>query len=170
MMMISEKMAAALNEQVKNEFYAWWTYQQMAFVSDTMGLKIYSQWFDVQAAEEQTHAMKIAKYLLDQGAEVKLLAMPEAKHDYKDIVEVVQGAVDHELMVTRQIHELVKLAQSESDFATGNFLQWYVDEQVEEVATVSELLDLTKMGKDSGHMLMVENRIMALRSGGGEKT
>lgn len=162
-MMISKKMAELLNEQVKNEFYAWYTYQAMAYVSESMNLKVYAQWFEAQAGEERLHAMKIARYLLDQGADVQLQSIPEPKFKKGSIVEVVQGAVDHELMVTDQIHKLSAAAKEENDYATANFLEWYVMEQVEEVATVTDLLNLTKMAESPGQMLMVEDRIMSLR-------
>ena len=167
-MMISQKVADRLNEQVKNEFFAYWTYLAMSFSADSMGLKVFSRWFDEQATEERSHAMKLTKYLLDQGVEVKLQNLPAPKNDYDDIQDIVKGALDHELKVTKQIHELVELAQTEHDIATAAFLQWFVDEQVEEVATVTELLSLTKMASGPGQMLMVEDRIMALRVAGGK--
>jgi ferritin len=110
--------------------------------------------------------MKIADYLLDQGAEVELLSLDKPKADYKSAEEVVQAALDHEIMVTQQINALASLAREEHDYATENFLQYYVQEQVEEVATATELLDLVKMSDSTGQLLMLENRIMALRTEG----
>jgi ferritin len=163
-MMISKKMAAALNEQVKNEFFAYWTYLQMSYTFNAMGLKVFSTWYNQQALEEQAHAMKIAHYLLDQGAKVQLLSLDQPKADYKSAEEVVQAALDHEIKVTKQINDLASLAREEHDHATENFLQFYVQEQVEEVATATELLDLVKMSDSTGQLLMLENRIMALRT------
>ena len=162
-MMISKKMAAALNEQVKNEFFAYWTYLQMSYTFSSMGLSVFSKWYHEQAIEEQSHAMKIANYLLDQGAEVEMLDLEKPKSDYKDAEEIVQAALDHEVKVTRQINELASMAREEHDHATENFLQYYVEEQVEEVATATELLDMVKMADTSGQLLMFEDRIMALR-------
>ena len=165
-MMVSEKMATALNNQVKNEFFAYWTYLQMSYSFNSMGLTVFSKWYHEQAMEEQGHAMKIADYLLDQGAKVELLSLDKPKADYKSAEEVVQAALDHEIMVTRQINALASLAREEHDYATENFLQYYVQEQVEEVATATELLDLVKMSDSTGQLLMLENRIMALRTEG----
>jgi len=158
-MMISEKMASQLNEQVKNEFYSYWLYLAMAFSFESMGLKVFAQWFHLQAKEEQEHAMKIAKYLLDQGAAVKLMALPEPKTAYSSAEEICQDTVDHEIKVTNQFNDLVKLAKSENDNATQVFLHWFVGEQVEEVASVTELRDMVKLAKTPGQILMLEGRI-----------
>jgi ferritin len=157
--MISKKMADALNVQVKNEFFANWTYLSMAYAFESMGLKIFAQWFFKQAEEEKEHAMKIAQYLLDQGAEVKLMALDAPQTEFKSAEEIVQGAVDHELQVTQNINDLVDLARSENDHATENFLRWFVEEQVEEVASTTELLDMVKMASGPGQLFMLENRL-----------
>jgi ferritin len=158
-MMISEKMATRLNEQVKNEFYSYWLYLSMAFSFESMNLKAFAQWFYLQAKEEQEHAMKIAKYLLDQGAEVKLQALPDPKTSFGSAEEICQAAVAHELEITKMINDLVELARSENDNATQVFLNWFVEEQVEEVASVKELLEMVKLAKTPGQILMLEGRI-----------
>jgi ferritin len=169
-MMISQKVADRLNLQIKYEFYSYWLYLQMAFKLETMGLKTFAQWFTEQAAEEQTHGMKIAKYLLDQDAEVKLLDLEEPPNDWPSVEAIVQNAVDHEIQVTQNINECVDFAIEAKDHATNNFLKWFVDEQVEEVATAKELLGLVKMAGTPDQLLILENRIMDLRApGGGEQ-
>ena len=162
-MMISKKMAKALNEQVTNEFNAYWIYQQMAFQLETMGFKVFSQWFTAQATEERGHAEKMAKYLLDQDADVQLLPLAKPKANYKSVADIIQGALDHELKVTKQINALMGLAMTEKDYASAQFLQWFVEEQVEEVATAKELLDLVKKASTDDQILLLENRIMDLR-------
>ncbi len=162
-MMISQKMADAIIDQVNFEFYSYWTYQAMAFKLDSMGLKIFSEWFDEQGKEEVAHAMKMAKYLLDQGAEIILSQLDKPKHNYKSVEEIVKVALDHEIEVTRRINNLMGLAKDENDFPTSAFMQWFVDEQVEEVATVNQLLDMVKMTDSSGQLLHLEDRIMKLR-------
>ena len=158
-MMISKKVADKLNEQVKNEFFANWTYQSMAYAFESMGLKIFAKWFFKQAEEEREHAEKIAQYLLDQGAEVKLTALDAPQTSFKSAEEIVAGAVAHEKQVTQNINDLVELARSENDYATENFLQWFVAEQVEEVASTTELLDMVKMAQGPGQLFMLENRL-----------
>ncbi|MFH1688403.1 MAG: ferritin [bacterium] len=168
-MMISKKMAKAINEQVTNEFNAYWIYQQMAFSFETMGFKVFSQWFVAQATEERGHAEKMAKYLLDQGADVQLLSLAKPQAEFKTVADVIQGALDHELKVTKQINALMDIAVTEKDHASAQFLQWFVQEQVEEVATAKELLDLVKKAKTDDQILLLESRIMALRGPAGPK-
>ena len=158
-MMISETMAARLNEQVKNEFFAFWTYLAMAFAFENMGLKVFAKWFYLQADEEKEHGMKIANYMLDQGAKVNLEALSQPKTDYSSAQEIIEAALQHELGVTRDVHEIADLAFKENDHATRQFIDWKVEEQVEEVKSVTELLDLVKMAKAPGQLLMLEGRL-----------
>jgi len=137
-MMISKKMADKLNLQVKYEFESYWIYLAMAFSFETMGLKGFANWFYAQADEEKEHAMKIAKYILDQGAEVK---------------------VDHEIKITKDINNLVALARTEKDYATETFLHWFVNEQVEEVASTTEVLNMVEMAPTPKHLFMLENHL-----------
>jgi ferritin len=161
-MMISDKMAARLNEQVKNEYFAFWTYKAMAFALEDMGLKVFAKWFHLQSEEEKGHAEKIADYIVDQGGQVKLTELPSPKTDYKSCQEIIEGALEHELMVTKQINDIVDMANGEKDHATRKFIDWFVEEQVEEVASVTEILDLVKYTKDTGQLLMLESRIYRL--------
>lgn len=168
-MMISKKVADRINLQIKYEYYSFWLYQQMVFQFETMGLKVFAQWFTEQAAEEQVHALKMAKYLLDQDAEVKLQSLEEPPNDWKSVEDIVKAGLDHEIEVTGNINDCVNLAIEENDHATRNFLNWFVDEQVEEVATSKELLDLVRMARTPDQILLLENRIMELRApSGGE--
>lgn len=168
-MMISQKMLDAINDQINFEYYSYWVYQAMTFKMDSMGLKIFTKWFQQQSDEEVIHAMKMSNYLLDQGAEVKLSSLEAPRNNYKDIEEIVQTALDHELEVTKRINKLMALARDEDDFATSAFMQWFVDEQVEEVATVNQLLDMVRMCDSSGQLLLLEDRIMSLRESSGSE-
>ncbi len=162
-MMISENMAARLNQQVKEEFFSYWTYVAMAFAFETMGLKGFAKWYLLQADEEKKHAMKIAAYLVDQGAAVKLTALDAPKSNYASVREIAQETLDHEILITRLINDLVNVANKEGDHATASFLTWFVDEQVEEVSTSQQLLDMVKFAGDKVQLLMIESRIFALR-------
>ncbi|HKK20543.1 MAG TPA: ferritin [candidate division Zixibacteria bacterium] len=158
-MMISQKMADAINEQIKNEFYSGWLYTAMAYKFESMGLKVFAKWYYKQAGEEREHAEKFAKYLIDQGAEVMLTAIDKPKTNWKSAEEMTTAAVEHEKVVTTMIHKLVDLARSENDHATFNMLQWFVDEQVEEVASATELMDMVKLATAPGQLLMLEGRL-----------
>jgi ferritin len=163
-MMISETMAAKLNQQVNEEFFSYWSYLAMAFQFESMGLKGFAKWYQLQADEEKSHAMKIAGYLVEQGAKVNLAALSAPKTDYASAQEIVQATVEHEKKITRLIHELMDLAGKENDFATQSFLGWFVDEQVEEVSVAQQLLDMVKLAGDNKvQLFIVEGRIFALR-------
>jgi ferritin len=154
-MMISETMAAKLNQQVKEEFFSKWMYLAMAYSFYAMGLKGFAKWFEEQAAEEEAHAVKIAGYLVQQGAKVKLTALEAPMSEYASAQEIVQIAVDHEKKVTRLIYECVDLASKENDHATASFLSWFVDEQVEEVSSTTQLLDMVKLTADNKIQLLM---------------
>ena len=162
-MMISEKMASRLNEQVRNEFFAYWSYLAMAFAFEDMGLKVFAKWFYAQATEEQGHAMKISNYLLDQGAAVKLVDLPAPKTDFGSALEIVEAALQHELNVTKQVHEIADLAIAENDHATRQFIDWKVEEQVEEVSSSQELVQLVKMAAAPGQLFILEGRLYHMR-------
>lgn len=165
-MMISEKMKQALNAQVTSEFCASHAYLAMACSFEEMGLKVFSKRFYAQFNEERDHALKLAKYIEDVGGNVVLDAIEKPKSGYKKVQEIIETAVEAEKKVTKQIHDLVALAESEKDYATRSFLQWFVDEQVEEVATMEELLQLVKLAGDA-HIFQIEARLAQMMAAGG---
>jgi ferritin len=158
-MNISKKMADELNKQVTREFHSYYIYLAMSYSFDTMGLKGFAKWFEAQAIEEQTHAIKIARYLLDQDVEVKLDTLEKPKGNFKTPVSIVQAALDHEKFITKCIHDLMAVARKENDYATATFLNWFIDEQVEEVATVNDMLTMVKMADDPKTLLLLEDRL-----------
>ncbi|MCG8403836.1 MAG: ferritin [Phycisphaerales bacterium] len=157
-MMISEQMNSALNKQVANELNTSFAYLAMAFELDDMGLKIFGERFVQQSDEEREHAMKITGYLQDVGGKVVLSGVDTPRSEYGSARSMVEAALESEKTVTRQINDLVSLAESEKDYATRSFLQWYVDEQVEEVSSMSELLQMVEMAGES-NLFLVENRL-----------
>lgn len=159
MMMISEKVAQRLNEQVQHEHFSSYLYLGMAYQLENMSFRVFAQWFFAQAQEERTHAEKIANYLLEQGAEVTLESIEKPRSDFKSVREIVEASLEHELLITREIHEINKMARDENDPATEVFIQWFVSEQVEEVNSVKEVLDIVKMADTPGQLLVLEDRV-----------
>ena len=102
--------------------------------------------------------MKLFKYLVDVGARVELVGIDAPPTKYDSTKEIVDATLEHEIKVTRAINDLVALAEKEKDYTTRSFLQWYVDEQVEEVSSSQELVDLVKITPPQG-MLELGNRI-----------
>jgi len=164
-MMISKKMNKQLNEQITNEFHAAHLYLDMACALMDEGLKILSAWFRHHAAEEREHGTKILDYVHEVGGKVKLQAIAAPGARPKTIQGMVEAALDHEWKVTKQIHALVALADQEKDYATRSFLQWFVDEQVEEVAVVTELLDVIRLSGGKNWLQVEARMAKAMKEG-----
>ena len=156
-MMISKPMHAKLNEQITAEFSAAHAYLAMACAFERMGLKMLANHFLKQNEEEREHAMKIVKYVHEVGGGATLEAIPKPKHDYRSVKEIVQAALESEHRVTGMINDLVALADSDKDYATRSFLNWFVDEQVEEVSSMTDLLTLVELAGEN--VLQVESRL-----------
>jgi ferritin len=163
-MQIPQPVVDRLNEQIGHEFHAAHSYMAMACRFDSLGLKMMSAWFFKQGEEERQHAHKLMKYLLDVGAEVRLDAIDAPRGDLSNPVTIVQSALNQEMNVTRQIHELMALAEQHRDYATRSFLNWFVDEQVEEVSTMTDLLNIVQMAGPH-QLLQVEGRIARMLQG-----
>ncbi len=162
--MLSKKIEKALNEQINAEFYSAYLYLSMASFLNSQNLIGFSNWMRVQFEEEQFHAMKFFDYVLERGGEVKLKAIEKPPHKWKDIIDVFEYTKKHEQEVTKMINDLVDLAISEKDHATVNFLQWFVEEQVEEEATVDEILAQLKLVEGKGSGLFMLDREAAQRT------
>jgi len=144
-MLISPAMNTKLNEQIGNEFGASQAYLAMACQFDNLGLKRLAKRFRKQCDEERRHALKIVDYILDVGGKVTLPPLPPPQAEFVSVLAAIEAAVGHEKRVTQQIHDLVNLAESQKDHATRSFLQWFVDEQVEEVKTMELLAQVARM-------------------------
>jgi len=156
-MMISDKMLQKLNDQIVAEFSAAYKYLAMACALDAMGYKVLRRRFHQQYREELDHAERIVNYVGEVGGTVTLDGVPKPRHDFGDAEAIAQAALDSEVSITKRIHELVALADSDKDYATRQFLDWFVAEQVEEISTMGDLLRLIQMA--DGNMLQVETRI-----------
>ncbi len=156
-MPISKKMNAQLNQQITHEFEAGGSYLAMSCQFDQMGLKTLSAHFRKQAEEERGHALKILDYLQEVGGAVELTALAKPPAAYPSVHAAVKAALSSEKKVTGQIHDLVTLAEQQKDYATRSFLNWFVDEQVEEEAGMSAVLQLVEMaGKN---LLQLESHL-----------
>ena len=156
--------AAALNEQIGYEFAASQQYIAIAVYYDQQTLPQLSAHFYRQAVEERNHAMMMVQYLLDSDGPVKIPGVAAPETDFKDAVKPVALALEQEKRVTGQIVDLVSLARDEGQLVGEQFLHWFLQEQREEVASMSELLNVVERGKDN--LLQVEEYLS--REGGGE--
>jgi ferritin len=139
-MIIKQKMIPLLNSQIRNEFAASAQYVAIAVHFDNDGLPDLANFFYRQAEEERMHAMKFVHFMLEAGAKPTIPDTPSLKNDFEGAADAVQYALTQEIEVTNQINALVTLAVEQNDHISNNFLQWFVDEQVEEVDSMSTLL------------------------------
>ena len=142
--MIHDKSAKLINEQIGHEFSAFYQYIAVSTWCDTEALPEMSKYLALQAEEERAHAMKMVKFLGDTDREVIFPALNAPRSDFKSVEEVVQLTYDQEVKVTDQIKAIYDAAAENNDRVTQNFLQWFLEEQVEEVASMDTLLKITR--------------------------
>jgi ferritin len=158
-----ESFATKLNEQIRNEFSASQQYIAVAVYYDSQSLPQLAAHFYRQAVEERNHAMIMVQYLLDADESVVTPGINSPQTDFADVVAPVSLALAQEKRVTEQIIELVKLAREEGELVGEQFLHWFLQEQREEVASMTELLAVVERGKDN--LLTVEEHLS--RAAGG---
>jgi ferritin len=159
--MLSEKIQDALNQQVNMEFHAYYTYLSMSAFFEDMGLKGFAAWMFQHAQEEMMHAMKIYDFIHSRRGRVKLIAIGVPTFEWASVLEGFEDALKHEEAVTASINNIVKLAREEGDYATDSFLQWFVDEQVEEEELVDDAIQKLKLVGDFKGGLFLLDKEMA---------
>ena len=160
--MISKKLQNAINKQINKELYSEYLYLSMAAYLESIGLEGFANFFKVQVQEERFHAMKFFDYVNERGSRVILEAIDRPQIEFKSPVEIFEIAYKHEQYVTKLINALMEVAIKENDHAAKSFLNWYIDEQVEEEASMDKILNQLKMigGKGQG-MLMLDKELAA---------
>lgn len=156
--MLSDKLAEALNDQMNFELLSAHYYLAMAAYCEAEDLEGFAHFFWVQAEEEQFHAKKFYNFLNENGARANMQAITEPQNDFESLSEVFEVALEHEKKVTKRIYDLMDLAQEEREHATVSFLNWFVDEQVEEEDTMETLLAKVEKLSDEG-LFMLDNEL-----------
>jgi bacterioferritin B len=167
-MIISKTMNAALNGQIGHEFGASIQYTAIASYFTGECLPILAARFAQQADEERTHALKFVKYILDAGGAVEIPAIPAPKSGFKSAEEAVALSVGWEKKVTQQINGLMELSLKETDFASQSFLNWFINEQVEEVSSMETLLKMIQRAGEA-NLLYVEGYLAGQMKSGSPK-
>lgn len=158
--MLDERMEKALNEQINAEIYSAYLYLSMSAYFGSKSLRGFAHWMRLQAQEELVHAMKFFDYVGDRGGRVRLDRIEGPPVEWDGALAAFEQAYEHEQTVTARINGLVDLASDVSDHATHNFLQWFVAEQVEEEASVDEVIQrLRLVGVDGAGMFMVDREL-----------
>jgi len=161
--MISKKLNDKFNEQIKNELYSGHYYLSMAAFCSSVNMNGFANFFIVQEQEERFHAMKFYNFINERDGMVKILGLDSPKTDFKSLEEVFELAWKHEQLVTRLIYDLMDLAIAEKDHAAQSFLKWFVDEQVEEEATMHEILEKIRLVGEKGEGIFLLDKEMAQR-------
>ena len=155
-----------LNVQIGNELAAHNQYLACAVYYDALTMPQMATFFYEQALEERAHAMMMVQYLLDTDMEVVIPGVEAPRSDFADVVAPVELALGQERRVTEQINSLLRIAREENDFASEQFMQWFIKEQVEEVATMSDLLAVVTRNRDD--IEDIEEYVAREQSAGGE--
>lgn len=158
--MLKPKIQDALNKQINAELFSSYLYLSMAAYFESQNFKGMAQWMRVQAGEEHLHAMKFFDFIHDRNGRVSLTEIAAPKTEWNSPLEAFEEAYQHEQKITGLIDDLVNLSHGEKDHAAHSFLQWFVNEQVEEEANVVAIVDQLKLVGDQGVALyMIDSHL-----------
>ena len=159
-MKLSAKLQKELIIQMNREFEAFYNYLAMSSYFEQRSLKGIGAWMRGQSQEEHEHMMKYYTYIFDRDGHAEFSQVKKPKDKFKSAKEVFEIALKHEEHVTKTTHDLLELAQKEKDHPTINFLQWFVEEQVEEEAQIKDILNtLDMLGKDSRSLYFLDKEL-----------
>lgn len=161
--MISKKLEKAINDQINKELFSEYLYLSIAAYFQAQNLDGFANWFHVQTQEERFHAMKFYTYLLDRGGEIELDKLDKPEKDFKNPTFAFEASLKHEQFITKSINDLMDLAIAENDHSFKSFLQWYVDEQVEEEANAEKLIAKLKLINNDGNGILSLDKELATR-------
>lgn len=162
--MLSEKLQDALNEQIKWEIYSALQYKAIAGYFDEVNLPGFVSWMDNQAKEELFHADKFVAWLCEAGGRTDFRAMDAPKNDFTSPLAAFEFSLSHEEEVSARVNNLMTLAKEENHHALQIFLQWFVNEQVEEEATFGQVVAELKLVEGDGRGLLMLDRELGQRS------
>lgn len=162
--MINSKVEVALNDQIRKEFYSSYLYLSMAAHFVSMNFNGFAHWMKTQSGEETKHGMKIYEYVHAREGKVVLQQVDAPQTNWKSVKDMFSQAYQHEQMVTESINKIIELARSEKDNATEVFLQWFVNEQVEEEASTNEILHKLQLVGDNTPALFMLDAELGKRS------
>ncbi len=153
--MLTQKVQTALNEQMNMEFFSANLYLSMSAWMDGNSLKGMAHWMRLQAEEEQEHGMKFFEFIQARGGNAEISAIEAPKTSWDSPLQVFEESWQHECKISELINNIADLTIHEKDFATQSFLQWFITEQVEEEATVLEIVERLKLVGDNGAALFM---------------
>ncbi|NCO63944.1 MAG: ferritin [Flavobacteriales bacterium] len=161
--MVSKIIEQALNNQIKIEAESAQIYLAMACWAEVKGLEGIANFMYTQSQEERDHMLKLIKFVNERGGHAKISQLAEPKIDFETIKNMFELLLKHEIFVSTSINDLVDITLKEKDYATHNFLQWYVSEQIEEEAVARTILDkINLIGDDKGGLYLFDRDIQQL--------
>lgn len=161
--MLSKSIESALNNQVRIEAESSQAYLAMAVWAEVKGLEGISSFMYDQSNEERQHMLRLVKFINERGGHAHISELTAPSVSFRSYQEIFEKFLEHEVLVSESINELVHIALQEKDYATHNFLQWYVSEQIEEEAVARTILDKVKMiGDDKGGLYLFDRDIKLL--------
>jgi ferritin len=163
-------MEAALNKQLNAEYYSAYLYLSMSAYCSDIDLPGFAHWMRMQFEEEMIHALKFYDFIDARDGRVKLTEIKAPPVEWKSPLAVFEETYKHEQSVSKMINDLVDLSTEESDHATYNFLQWFVEEQVEEEDSANNILKRIKLIDGAGTGLLIIDQELAGRSASAEET
>jgi ferritin len=158
--MLKPKMQDAMNNQINAEMYSSYLYLSMAAYFESVNFRGMANWMRVQSQEEMAHAMKFYEHVIERGGKVALTAIKAPPTQWPSPLAVFEESYKHECLVTGLINDLADLAAAEKDHASGVFLQWFINEQVEEEAAADETVQKLRMIAESKNgLFMMDHRL-----------
>jgi len=165
--MLNKNVEKALNEQVEKEGYSSSLYLSMASWAEVKGMPGIAEWLYVQSDEERIHMLKLIKFINERGGKAVVPAFRQPEKDHKSVKSMFEGVLKHEQFISASINDIVAVCITEKDYTTQNWLQWFVNEQIEEETNAMQILDrLTLLG--DGSLYLFDRDIMSLRANPGE--
>ena len=167
--MLKKKVEDICNRQVEREAYSSNLYLAMAIWAETNGFAGVAEWLYAQAEEEHMHMLKLLHYVNDSGGNAIIPAFKKPPVTYPDVKKMFEQVYAHEQHITASINEIVAVTIAEKDYTTNHWIQWFVNEQIEEEANATKILDkLNLLGE--GNLYLFDRDIMSLRAGEGSGT
>lgn len=158
--MVSEKINEIINEQINKEFYSGYLYLSMSAHLHELGLFGFSHWLKVQAREEVEHGLKLLDYLLERNSYVTLKQIRTPEFEFKGVKSVFETLYSHEKCITNSVMNIAKLAEDECDRKTLNFIDWFIEEQVEEEQQVKDIIKrIDLFGEENASLYLMDKEL-----------
>ncbi|MGB9695074.1 MAG: ferritin [Caldisericaceae bacterium] len=164
--MIKENIQKAINEQINKEFFSAYLYLSMAQYFETKNLTGMAKWLFIQYKEELSHAEKFMGYMNERGGVVELTTIEKPKTMWSSTLEAFEDAYNHEVFISESINKIAGIARAENDFATEDFLAWFINEQLEEEQQTLDIVLKLKLIGEAGQALYMLDKELGQRGAG----